>query len=71
MPKLNSPCYRCEERSGECHSTCKKYKEYKAEMSARNSARIESKDILYNEYRGRKVPQYQKRRTYKDKMKGR
>ena len=26
----NAPCFNCTERSADCHSTCQKYKEWKA-----------------------------------------
>jgi len=34
--KVNSPCFHCEDRTMNCHSTCEQYKKFKAEMNKRN-----------------------------------
>lgn len=36
---MSVPCKGCEERSAECHATCKKYAEYRAEREATYEAR--------------------------------
>lgn len=69
MPKLNSPCYRCVEgRSATCHSTCKRYKDWKAEMSERQALKAQAKnDGGYKDYIHRSIVKHQKGKNHKRK----
>lgn len=54
-----SPCYKCEERNADCHSTCEKYLEY----HAKNKERLELKKKQFaqeHDEREFKILQYQK-----------
>ena len=37
---MNAPCFKCENRTISCHSTCEKYLEYQKERQAENEARL-------------------------------
>lgn len=73
MPRINSPCFKCKERSTECHSSCTKYKEYKDQVSEINDAKISAHDYErdYLAYLGRRKLTYINTNLHKDKMKGR
>ena len=72
MPKLNAPCYKCENHAIECHSTCEKYKAYKDELNNINSRRSEEHDRneTYLGYVSRRAIGYKKTDAYKKKKKG-
>ena len=45
---MKCPCYKCEERNAHCHSTCERYKEYRAELDRRRTtlADAEVRDFI-------------------------
>lgn len=45
---MRNPCYMCENRNATCHSTCEKYKEWRAAQTEINQ-KIREK-ILYDNY---------------------
>lgn len=34
---MNQPCYGCTERYSECHSTCKEYRDWKADLESKKA----------------------------------
>lgn len=72
MPKLNAPCYKCENHTVDCHSTCEKYKVYKDELNNINNLRSGEHDRNdeYFCYRTRQAIKYTKTDSYKKKKKG-
>ena len=38
----------CPKRNGECHSTCQRYKEQKAELDEENALRMKKKQVQIN-----------------------
>lgn len=61
---LNAPCMNCTERKFKCHSTCEKYKAFRAEREKKNKGKyldqsLRSYEInrnyrIYNKYRSKK-----------------
>lgn len=45
MTKINAPCYQCEERHIDCHSSCEKYIAYANERKEISRKRIEEFDM--------------------------
>lgn len=70
MPKLNSPCYRCENRVTNCFSSCEKYKAYKAELAERQAVRVTTRAGDYLGYLRDRAIKYKKTDSHKNKMKG-
>lgn len=53
MPS-KQPCYKCENRTPECHSTCKKYLAYNEKMRAAKKIVDDKKNIeRYIKWRSR------------------
>ena len=44
MGVYESPCIGCEDRTINCHDTCKRYLDWKADISDRFNARLKIKD---------------------------
>lgn len=42
-----SPCRGCDRRHERCHSDCKEYKDFRAEVDRRNNARRKALDLEY------------------------
>ena len=63
-----SPCKDCTDRQLHCHSTCDRYKVYKAEIEQRRAAKkAEADEINF----AAQVKQEVQKRYYKDKKKRR
>ena len=45
---IMSPCKGCEDRSAECHATCKRYAEYRAQCDENIKKRLQSSSISIN-----------------------
>ena len=60
-----SPCYKCTKRTplGECHSTCKEYKEYDFDNQLRRISRCV--DSEYEDYRTETIKKRIKRKNEK------
>lgn len=39
---INAPCYKCEDRTQDCHSICEKYISWKAERDKRKESEREA-----------------------------
>lgn len=59
------PCKECTERQAKCHSTCKKYIEWKAEHETKREtiSQKRSEDILYHDYKVNQIVRTKKRRN--------
>ena len=72
MPRINSPCYKCENHAIDCHSKCEKYKAYKNKLSEINNRRSQEQDCNedYLQYIKFRAIKYKKTDSHKNKMKG-
>ena len=43
---MKTPCYNCADRHENCHSDCKRYKEYHSVMEEKKRVRNENKGIF-------------------------
>lgn len=65
---MKVPCYKCEDRSIRCHSTCEKYKAFaeNREKIREQKAKEREMDSFYGE-----IVRFDKRRKSKDNMRKR
>lgn len=66
-----APCKDCQDRHPNCHSTCEKYAEFKAENERRKAAIAKDKDMNYFMYEEKRASRRkaQKLRMSSSKMK--
>ena len=52
MPKIKPPCYKCEDRTQNCHAACERYKAYKEQVAEQNAVinAIKEKESAADEY---------------------
>ncbi len=46
MQMHNSPCYKCEERTAECHATCERYRKAKEEHEQLKQSSFKEKQAM-------------------------
>lgn len=63
-----APCYKCEDRSVRCHSTCEKYKAFAKERENYRKQQAEEREM--NSFYG-EIVRFDKRRKSKDDMRKR
>lgn len=57
-----NPCYKCDNRTPECHSTCEWYRDWSEEAKQNRELRLKNKNTEYIAYSAGKVEKLKKER---------